>query len=217
MDTTVPLIEKKLMICGQSFAILVPDEIFVQQKYLEEKKTGPHTDFPYWAKIWPSAIALSGYLLKNPVLYKNKIVLELAGGLGLPSLVAAAEATRVICSDYAEDAIALVKKSVTLHRYTNVEPAVIDLFSFEKDISCDLLLLSDINYDMAVFGVLKKIVLHYLQQQTTILLSTPQRLMAKPFIDELQQYIVEQEDETGHGELPITIFLLQKQVTDIVA
>jgi predicted nicotinamide N-methyase len=210
MHTTVPLIEEQLVICGRPFSILVPDEKLIQQKYLEQKKTSAGVHFPYWAKIWPSAMALAEYLLNHPVLFRNKIVLELAGGLGLPSLMAATEAKRVICSDYAAEAVCLVKKSVMLNRYTNMETTVIDLHSFKNDIPCDLLLLSDVNYNMAVFSVLKKIILLYLQQHTTVLLSTPQRLMAKPFIDELQQYIVEQEDVTAGAELPLTIFVLQK-------
>jgi predicted nicotinamide N-methyase len=211
MDTTALPIEKQLVICGLPFGIMVPDEKLIQQKYLAEKKTTAGIDFPYWAKIWPSALALTEYLLNHSVLFRDKIVLELAGGLGLPSLAVASEAKRVICSDYSEAAVCLVKNSVTLNRYTNMEATVIDLQSFKNDIPCDLLLMSDINYDMAVFGVLKKTILLYLQQRTTILLSTPQRLMAKPFIDELQQYIVEQEDVRAGTELPITVFVLQKR------
>lgn len=51
--------------------------------------SGSLKDFPYWSKCWPSAIALSNFIAKNQALIQDKQVLELATGLGLPSLVAA--------------------------------------------------------------------------------------------------------------------------------
>ncbi|MBC7652268.1 MAG: methyltransferase, partial [Deinococcales bacterium] len=49
----------------------------------------------------------------------------------------------------------------------------------------DVLLLSDINYMPAAFALLFNMITHFLAKQTTIILSTPQRLLAKPFIEKL--------------------------------
>src|SRR5688572_33367426 len=50
------------------------------------------TLFPYTtlfrSQVWPSAIALSEFIVSNQQLVHNKNILELGAGLGLPSLVA---------------------------------------------------------------------------------------------------------------------------------
>lgn len=58
---------------------------------------------PYFGILWPSAEALSQYLADNPSLVKNKTVLELGCGLGLPSLVATHLGGKVLATDFHPD------------------------------------------------------------------------------------------------------------------
>ena len=58
----------------------------------------------------------------------------------------------------------------------------------------DLLLLSDINYDQAEFLQLKQVVEKLIGQGTPILLATPQRFPAKPFVAAIAGFITEQEN-----------------------
>src|SRR5436305_1357686 len=60
---------------------------------------------PYWAELWPAALALANAL---PADLDGVRVVELGCGLGLPSLVAAARGARVTAIDWAADAIALL-------------------------------------------------------------------------------------------------------------
>jgi predicted nicotinamide N-methyase len=62
---------------------------------------------PYWAELWPAATALAAAL---PDLAGLRVV-ELGCGLGLPSLVASARGADVTASDWAADAIELVRKN----------------------------------------------------------------------------------------------------------
>jgi predicted nicotinamide N-methyase len=62
---------------------------------------------PYWAELWPAATALAAAL---PDLAGLRVV-ELGCGLGLPSLVASARGADVTASDWAADAIDLVRKN----------------------------------------------------------------------------------------------------------
>jgi len=56
---------------------------------------------PYFADVWPSAIALAQYLTEHPGLVQDKIVIELGCGLGLPAIVAAKlGAARVTATDF---------------------------------------------------------------------------------------------------------------------
>ena len=58
---------------------------------------------PYFGVLWPAAEALSTFILSHPGLVKNKSVLELGSGLGLPSLVATELGANVLTTDYHPD------------------------------------------------------------------------------------------------------------------
>ncbi|MFC4231845.1 class I SAM-dependent methyltransferase [Parasediminibacterium paludis] len=168
-----------------SFDLFVPLQSDIQQAYLEQKSVDANADFPYWAKVWPSAIGLSMFLQAHPQLLQDKQVLELAAGLGLPSLVAAKYAQSVCCSDYVKAPLDFVEASADHHQLTNIDYQIINWFTVPSTITADVLLLSDINYEPAAFAVLFEMIQVFLAKQTTIILSTPQRLLAKPFIAQL--------------------------------
>src|SRR5205085_8137477 len=54
---------------------------------------------PYWALIWPSALALARFLIRTDALCRGKRVLELGCGAGLAGIVAAALGARVLQTD----------------------------------------------------------------------------------------------------------------------
>ncbi len=64
---------------------------------------------PYWAELWPAATALAAAL---PGVAGLRVV-ELGCGLGLPSLVAAARGADVTASDWAEDAVELLRENAS--------------------------------------------------------------------------------------------------------
>lgn len=49
---------------------------------------------PYWARPWPSAVALATALLQRPELVAGKTVAELGAGLGLAGIAAAMAGAR---------------------------------------------------------------------------------------------------------------------------
>jgi len=62
---------------------------------------------PYWAELWPSGVALAEVVAGLDV--RGLRVLELGAGLGLPSLAAALGGAEVLATDWAEDAVALLR------------------------------------------------------------------------------------------------------------
>jgi predicted nicotinamide N-methyase len=62
---------------------------------------------PYWAELWASGVALAQVVPSLDV--NGRRVLELGAGLGLPSLAAALSGADVLATDWAEDAVALLK------------------------------------------------------------------------------------------------------------
>jgi predicted nicotinamide N-methyase len=167
-------------------------EIRGQTGNLQANKKETH--FPYWAKLWPSAIAMCQFITANRKLVANKTVLELAAGLGLPGLLVAHLAKEVTISDYAPEAVTIMQTSVVLNELTNINCRELNWYALPPDLATDVLLLSDINYDPSAFEVLYKVLLGFLNKGTTIVLTTPQRLMAKPFIEWLLPYCIQKEE-----------------------
>ena len=147
---------------------------------------------PYWAKVWPSAIGLCYFIADNPTYVQNKKVLELAAGLGLPGIFCASKAAEVCISDIEPESMKLAKQSASHNQLANVTCLVLDWNLLEEIEIPDVLLLSDINYDPAQFDKLASVIRYFLSRHCTILLSTPQRLMAKEFITMLLPFCKKQ-------------------------
>ncbi len=64
---------------------------------------GEMDSIPYYSILWPSATALSEYLHKNRDLIKEKRVIELGCGLGLPSILCAKLGADVTATDFHPD------------------------------------------------------------------------------------------------------------------
>ncbi len=64
---------------------------------------------PYWAELWPSGLALARYVAGLEL--AGRRVLELGCGLGLPSLAAALRGADVLATDWADDAIELLRRN----------------------------------------------------------------------------------------------------------
>jgi predicted nicotinamide N-methyase len=199
---------------GYSIELFVPNVQEVQDHYTQQKRVLAQTAFPHWTKLWPAALAMGDFIHQHPELVQDRNVLELAAGLGLPSFVAARYAQAVCCSDYLEEAVITMAKSAQHLQLPNVTSQLFDWNHLPDDVTADVLLLSDINYDPEQFDQLYEVLKRFLQQGTLILLSTPQRLMAKPFIEKLlpfcrQQYEMSIDHLQQHT--PISLLLLREQ------
>ncbi|MCG7859714.1 hypothetical protein MD537_22235, partial [Flavihumibacter sediminis] len=106
---------------------------------------GKKNEFPYWARIWPSAWAMTEYLDEHLELFNQKKVIEFAAGLGLPSLLAATRAESVIASDYLEEAVDCISRSIHTNRFTNMKAALYNWRDGLPDWKAELILLSDTN------------------------------------------------------------------------
>lgn len=197
-----------------SIDLMVPDTGAIRELYRLQKENDVSTPFPYWSKLWPSAIAISNFINRNQELVLDKEVLELAAGLGLPSLVAARLASRVTCSDYLPEAVKVIQESIDHHSTGNMEASLLDWNDLPSSLQPDVLLLSDINYEPEQFRQLLIVLKRFIEKGTIILLSTPQRLMAKPFIEQLMPWCCLQEEclvQLPTEKVAISLFLLKKQ------
>ena len=194
---------------GYTLDLFVPNAQEVQNLYLHQKQVQAQVPFPHWTKLWPAALAMGDFLHDHPELLKDKKVLELAAGLGLPSFVAARYANTVCCSDYLEEAIAAMRKTTQHLQLNNVTCELLDWNHLPSDLATDVLLLSDINYDPEQFDQLYLVLERFIQQGTLIILTTPQRLMAKPFIEKLLPLCKQQHEMTADNT-SISLLVLQQ-------
>lgn len=188
--------------------IYVPDAAAVQEAYVDA------ADAAYWAQVWPAAYGLCLFLQEHPPYIHNKRVLELAAGLGLPGLFAARNAAHVCITDREQQAMDYVNHTIRLQGLLNVTTEVMDWKAAVKAPKPDTLLLSDANYDPAAFRELQTVVESFVEGGTTVIISTPQRLVAKSFINRVLPFttlqwsgtVLLREKETG-----VSVFVLEKQ------
>jgi predicted nicotinamide N-methyase len=195
-------------------AIYVPAYDAVKAIYTDLLAVDTATPFPYWAKVWPSSIALHNLLKKHPSLIRDKTVLELGAGVGLPALMIADITKSIIISDYNSKAVELLQKNIKHLQLQNVRAMQLDWNTIPENITAEVIILSDVNYDPTQFETLTKLIEKFIHQGCTIILSTPQRIMASPFVLELASYIVaeylELVDENGVTK-EISILVLSKK------
>lgn len=179
----------KLLEIQNGLSLYVPDPEWVKPVYEQLLAKDAATPFPFWAKIWPSATAMSSFLKAEHGLIEGKRVLELGAGIGLPSFSMTHYASEMIISDHATEAVALMEKNIQYLGLQHVKAMCLDWNHFPEDINTETVLLSDINYAPDQFEPLLVLIRKFLEQGTTIILSTPQRITITPFAEALQPFI----------------------------
>ena len=98
------VVEEVIPVNGRDLRLLRPrnaealldEHAFEQEEYL-----------PYWAELWPSALALARAIGGRAL--RGARTLELGCGLGLPSIAAALAGGRVLATDWSSEAIAMTR------------------------------------------------------------------------------------------------------------
>ena len=100
---------EQIAVGGVELDLLRPES---PEALLDEGAFARDEFLPYWAELWPAARALAQAL---PAVAGLRVV-ELGCGLGVPSLVAAARGAAVTATDWAGDAIALLRENAARNR-----------------------------------------------------------------------------------------------------
>lgn len=185
----------KLTPISSDKSIYIPDYEQVKLIYESLLKEDSNTPFPFWAKLWPASLALVKVLKQCPHLVKNKIVLELGAGIGLPSFIMSGHTQSIIVSDYNEDAVALLNKNIAKLQLQHIRALQLDWNDLPKTIQPEVVVLSDVNYDPTQFEKLNELIHTKIKDGCTIILATPQRITASPFVATIAQYIKERFEE----------------------
>jgi predicted nicotinamide N-methyase len=100
------LVEEVVAVRGRDLRLLRPRD---SEALLDEEAFEREEFLPYWADLWPSALALARAVGARSLGARR--VVELGCGLGLPSIVAALGGARVLATDWSADAIAITAEN----------------------------------------------------------------------------------------------------------
>jgi predicted nicotinamide N-methyase len=170
-------------------SLFVPIPALIKTTYENLVTSNPTTIFPYWAKIWASAYAMLEFLQEQPLWIQNKMVLEIGAGIGVPSLSIAAQTHKIIISDYAPDAVAVIQKNIEHLKLSNALAVCINWNHIPDNIIADTILLSDTNYEPAAHNNLVSVIDTFINKGSTVILATPNRLASNPFIESVSKYM----------------------------
>lgn len=156
---------------------------------------------PYWADLWPSAIALATAVSAREG--AGGQALELGCGLGLPALVAASTGFDVTATDYYEDALRFARRNAVRNLGRDITTRLVDWSAFPADLGrFDLVLASDVLYERRSASLVAQAVVRSLAPDGVALIADPGRKALGCFRDEcvaLGGRVGEQRD-ARHGE-----------------
>ena len=172
-EETVPLDARVLSILRpRDSEALLDEEAFEHEEFL-----------PYWAELWPSAVALGRVVVARSL--GGLRVLELGCGLALPSIAAALGGARVLATDWSRDALAFASLNaerngaeVETALCTWAEPGLIVARA-----PWDLVLASDVLYERRNVELLLDLLPRLVGRRGEVLLAEPGRPPATAFFE----------------------------------
>jgi predicted nicotinamide N-methyase len=174
----------------QRFAVgeRAPQDVFLvlprDWEQLRHEEGGAGRPVPYWARPWPSGLALAGALADDPPPADAR-VLELGCGLGAPSVVAARAGAEVLATDGAADAVAFAAHALALNEVT-ADVACVDWAQHGEALVArgpfDVLLAADVLYLQANVEIALRLWPRLLAPDGVLRLADPQRAGTRDFL-----------------------------------
>jgi predicted nicotinamide N-methyase len=88
-----------LPISNRHYEIYRPDEAS-RERLFEQGRADPEKQMPYWAKVWPSGVALADVVAERKEEVSDKHVLELGAGLGVTACAVLEYGGHLVTADY---------------------------------------------------------------------------------------------------------------------
>jgi len=154
----------------------ISDELFNEDERL-----------PYWAELWPSAFALSEFILENQVLFNNKNILELGCGMGLTTMaLSLTKPGKLLTTDYEQPALESTRRNYTLNKIDEIPDfEILDWRKPKLNGKYQLIVASDVAYEERFFQPLIELFENYLEPTGEIILAEPNRSIARSFFGKL--------------------------------
>jgi predicted nicotinamide N-methyase len=153
---------------------------------------------PYWAELWPSAIALARYLSGRDL--SGRRAIELGCGVGLPSVAALSRGARVLATDYYAEALdfTLYNARANTQHEPELQTSLLDWRSPRTGEfgTFDLVLAADVLYERRNVELLSWLVGDLLAPGGELAVADPGRKEAAMFLETLGEQGFEASAET---------------------
>lgn len=142
--------------------------------------------FPYWAEVWPSALALARFAAAAPMAAGLETV-ELGCGTGLAGVAAALRGCDVLFTDYEPEALAFARAN---HALNLGRPGRCRLFDWREPprrLSAGLVLASDVLYEKRFLDPFLATLRRILRPGGSAWVAEPGRKIAEGSVETLEQ------------------------------
>ncbi len=142
---------------------------------------------PYWAELWPSAIALARYLLRQDL--SGRRAIELGCGVGLTTVAALARGAEVLATDHYEAALDFTVHNAWANLDLMPRTALLDWHAPEAERlgTFDLVLAADVLYEQRSVPALADLVPTLLAPGGEAIFADPRRKDAPLFLELMQE------------------------------
>jgi predicted nicotinamide N-methyase len=154
---------------------------------IDEEDFARDERLPYWAELWPSAVALARHVSKERLVGKRAI--ELGCGVGLPSVAALAGGAGVTATDHYAAALDFVRYNARSNLGTEPETRLLDWHTpgAEGLGGFDLVLAADVLYEWRNVPTLAALIPALLVPGGEMLLSDPRRKDTPAFLERMRE------------------------------
>lgn len=186
MSAHIEFVTEKIVLAGNSFLLQRVKNIDDLLDVITDDAFNVDERLPYWAELWPSARALTEYILGNASLCKGKKVLELGCGIGLTTMaVYKAQPAEFTATDYEQAALDSTRSNFRLNKISPPRLKILDWRSPAIDEKFEVIVASDIAYEQRFFEPLVNLFDTLLQPTGEIILAEPNRQIAQSFFGKL--------------------------------
>ncbi len=165
---------------GEVYRIVHPASV---DDLLEDEDFEHDERLPYWAELWPSALALSRFLAEQDLAGRRAV--ELGCGVGLPAIVALRRGAEVLATDHSQAALDFTAHNARANLSLQPSVALLDWHHPELDSVFDLVFAADVLYERRNVGPLADLVPRLLAPDGEAIFADPRRPPAPSFVAEM--------------------------------
>lgn len=145
---------------------------------------GPDERFPYWAEVWPSALALARFLARRDL--RGTSAVELGCGMGLAGVAAALAGAEVLFTDYDPHALAFARANHALNLGRPGRTLLLDWRDPPRGVTAELALASDVLYEKRFLEPFLQTLRRILVPGGTAFVAEPGRKIAEGAVELLE-------------------------------
>jgi len=170
----------ELTINGRRFQILLPKDLtgFINPEDILQ-------EFPLWAKIWRASWVLADFLAALPA-ERGKSMLEIGGGAGLVSIVAATFGHRITLTELNPDALQFARANAMLNGCPQMAIRELDWQKPGLAGTFDYIVASEVTYKEEHVRTLLNLFNTYLKPAGAVYLTGEMRRVSRDFYQQLE-------------------------------